>query len=221
MKRIQEAELMTFEDEKYYAVADYAVPHETFADDVLAATGPRDGAVLGDLGTGPGDIPLRIAERRPDWQIVGIDISSHMLQFARCDGRNSGLAQPIQWVQADVKDTRLPSHSFDVLISNSVLHHVSDPVQFWREVARLGKPGAVVLVRDLRRPVNERAAREIIARHIRAESPVVQAHYLSSLHSAYTVTEIRAQLEEAAVAGLTVREFADRYLDVSGRLGSS
>jgi ubiquinone/menaquinone biosynthesis C-methylase UbiE len=220
MKRIPEPELMTPHEETHYQAANYAAPHEAFAHRVVATAGPLIGAVLGDLGTGPGDIPLRIAGKRPGWQIVGIDASDHMLAFARRDRRNAGLARPIQWVRADVLDTRLPDQSFDVLISNSVLHHLRDPLRFWREVARLSKPSAVVLVRDLRRPADEEGVGQVVARHVSAESPVVQEHYRSSLHSAYTAAELRAQLEAAAVTGLTVRKFADRYLDVCGRLGS-
>ncbi len=218
MPRTPEPEHMEPIEELHYARADYATPHEAFVDEVLAAVGPRSAAFLADLGCGPGDILLRLSKRGLDWHLHGLDLSERMLGFARLAEERPGAHAPIQWLQADIKATGLPAGSFDVIISNSVLHHLKDAVQFWHEVGLLARPGAVVLVRDLRRPADEVEARAIIARHISAESPVVQNHYFSSLCSAYTVPEVRAQLQAAGLAGLKVREVADRYLDVSGQL---
>ncbi len=54
--------------------------------------------------------------------------------------------------------------------------------------------------------------------HVGRESRVVQDHYLSSLKSAYTCDEVRAQLQAAGLRGLRVDALEDRYLTVGGRL---
>ena len=93
-------------------------------------------------------------------------------------------------------------------------------MKFWREVARLGQaPARPSLFETCYRPGQISAeANAIIARHVSHLSSVVQAHYLSSLQSAYTLAEVEAQLARARIAGLSVRKVEGRYLDVSGRL---
>ena len=112
--------------------------------------------------------------------------------------------------------TGLPPQRFDAVISNSVLHHLEDALKFWREVARIGKPGSYVHVRDLRRPESEAEADRLTQLHVGGESPVVQEHYHSSLLSAYRVDEVEQQLAQAGLHGLVVRGLDDRYLEVVG-----
>ena len=49
----------------------------------------------------------------------------------------------------DAKQTRLAA-GYDVIFSNSLLHHLPDPLPMWREIRRLARPGTIVFVRDLR-----------------------------------------------------------------------
>ena len=218
MKRVQEPERMTAQEELFYAAADYTEAHETFADRVVRAACSCESVRLVDLGTGPGDIPLRIVRKRPAWRIIGVDASANMLEFARKDSRNIGPGQAIGWLQADIKQTALPASSFDVIISNSVLHHLHDPIRLWREVRRLAAVEATVIFRDLTRPAHEKLAQALVVRHVGKESDVVKAHYLSSLHSAYTPDEVREQLAEAGLPELVVTLESDRYLEVFGRI---
>ena len=42
--------------------------------------------------------------------------------------------------------------SFDLVLCNSVLHHVKHPLRLFAEIARVASPGGAILLRDLRRP---------------------------------------------------------------------
>ncbi|MET0332675.1 MAG: methyltransferase domain-containing protein [Rhizobacter sp.] len=217
LARVAEPEKMTEEEESHYARADYSVPHEAFADDIVAAIGRDREVSLADLGTGPGDVPIRLRSK-VDWNLWGVDLSAGMLGIAVEDAasRLAPSARPINWVIADIKRTGLPAQQFDAVISNSVLHHLEDALKFWREVARIGKPGSFVHVRDLRRPESEADADRLTALHVGEESPVVQEHYRSSLLSAYRPEEVEQQLADAGLHGLQVRPLDDRYLEVVG-----
>ena len=105
-----------------------------------------------------------------------------------------------------------------MILSNTILHHLEDTVQFWREVRRLGRTGALVFVRDLLRPESEDRARQIVERYAPAESTLLQADYYRSLLAAYTVEEVRQQLSSAGLAELEACISSDRHLDVHGRL---
>ncbi len=105
MKRQPEPEQMTAEEVEAYSKADYSESHNEFVARLLELTGELQQAEVLDLGTGPGDIPLRLAQQRPTWRIVGLDFDRGMLTSARNDPRNLQLTHGIEWVQGDVKNT--------------------------------------------------------------------------------------------------------------------
>lgn len=217
--RIPEPEYMTEEEEICYAAADYSVPHEALAREVVRVASGRVRRAV-DFGCGPGDVLLRIRRHAPDWILTGADISPRMLAIARDaqEERLSAHEQRINWLLTNGRNLACADCSFDVVISNSVLHHVADVVQFWREIRRVADEGAHIFVRDLRRPANEEAAGALVRKHVGSESEVVQSHYLSSLRSSYTCDEVRLQLADAQIGGLSVSELEDRYVTVEGCL---
>lgn len=222
LKRTPEPERMTQAEENDYALADYSTPHDALVDrlrDLAAEAGLPPGR-LADLGTGPGDIPLRFAAVDRRWEVTAIDLSTNMLKHAAAAQRIRGLEQvPIQWVQADLKATGLPTGYFQALVSNSVLHHMptaADVHGFWAELKRLAAPGAVVLVRDLVRPSDEATLARLLA-DLRGVPPIALEHYRSSLHAAFTVEEIRDQLLQVGLM-LNVLPVGDRHLEVSGQV---
>lgn len=219
MPRVPEPEKMTEEEEFFYAKADYSVPHEALAREISNTVGNGTKWAI-DIGCGPGDVLLRLRKQAPDWVLVGADISPRMLSLASQDEskRLSPEEAPINWVLTNGKHIAFPDASFDVIISNSVLHHVADPIMFWATIGRLAKHGTHVFVRDLRRPANEIDAKAIIERNIPNEYDVVKTHYFSSLLSSYTPDEVENQLREAQVFGLSVIEIEDRYLSVQGTI---
>ena len=217
--RKPEPELMDLPAEVHaYAVADFSAVNQLFTARLMEIAGAHETAQAVDLGTGPGDIPIRVANARPGWRIRAVDASAPMLDVARAAIAQAGLARNIELVLADAKDTRLPAGSFDVIFSNSILHHVSSPAAFWRELRRIALPGASVLLRDLARPPSEERARELVKQNAGGESALLQEEFFRSLLSAYTVEEVRAQLAAAGLDMLRVAMISDRHLDVFGTL---
>jgi ubiquinone/menaquinone biosynthesis C-methylase UbiE len=217
MKRVAEPELMDLPDEvDAYAKADFAEVNERFVSRLLELAGSRRELRAVDLGTGPADIPIRVAKRRSKWKIVAADASGPMLKVARREIRKAGVSRQIKLLLTDAKKLALPDASFDVVFSNSILHHVKDPLQFWREVKRVSKPGALIFLRDLARPKTAAAAKEIVTKNAGNESDLLQEEFYRSLLAAYTLAEVRAQLKRAGLA-LNVAMASDRHLDAWGR----
>ena len=215
MKREPEQEYMDLEDEAIaYAEADFDEVNAAFVEDLFEAADRMQRAWVLDLGCGPADIPRRIAAARPDWRVVGADAAWAMLRIGRAAAPEMAL------VRADAKAPPFREDCFDAVISNSILHHVADPVAFWRAAAAVAKPGALVFVRDLMRPASPEAAQDLVDFHAANESPLLRDEFFRSLLAAYTLGEVRTQLEAAGLRGLTVRATSDRHLDVVGRLGS-
>lgn len=218
MDRVPEPEFMDLPEEaRAYADADFSEVNEAYVERLIERFGVVEAEVV-DLGTGPADIPVRIAVRRPGWRITAVDASEAMLAIASGNVRRAGLESRIRLVQADAKGTGLAADSFDLILSNSILHHVADPARFWREVRRLARPGARLFLRDLVRPDSTKAAAEIVEKYAGGESALLRAEFYRSLRAAYTPGEVQGQLEAAGLGSLGVARSSDRHLDVWGTM---
>lgn len=202
-----------------YAKADFHDVNKAFVERLLQLAKTDQQAQAVDLGTGPAEIPILVAQARPAWRITAVDAGPIMLEHAKAAVKAAGgLGGRVELRQCDATDTQLPVASFDVVFSNSLLHHVSDPLKLWQEVARIAKPGAVVLLRDLARPRTTTYAREIVHRYATTASRLLKDEYYRSLLAAYTAGEVRQQLQQANLTQLKVEMVTDRHLDVLGRL---
>lgn len=219
LPRQSEPELMDLHDEaQAYAKADFHEVNEAFVDRLLQVAGPAGSLRALDLGAGPADIPIRVLRRRPQWTIVALDGSSAMLSLARQAVDKAGLGDRLALVLGDAKATPLEAGAFEVIFSNSILHHINDPAALWREVRRLAKPGTVVFFRDLFRPASQRVAEHLVAQYALHESKLLRQEFLRSLLAAYTPGEARRQLADAGLTGLKVETVTDRHMDIYGRL---
>ena len=219
MPRQPEPEVMDLPEEAAaYAHADFAAVNQAFVDRLVELAGDLDRPRCLELGVGPADITVRLLAARPAWHVTAVDASPPMLGFARHAISQAGLSKRIELVHADAKSTPLPARFFNVIFANSILHHIDDTLRFWREVKRLGAPGACVFLRDLRRPVSVEAAHELVSRHACQESELLRGEYLRSLLASYTPQEVRRQLTAAGLGQLRVETITDRHMDIFGRL---
>lgn len=219
MERQPEPEYMDLAEEaEAYALADFGEVNRAFAARVLEVGGSVEVCRALDLGTGPGEIPLLVAAERSGWRITAVDASEAMLASARRSAAEQG-CRSVRWVGCDAKRLGLAADAFDVVFSNSILHHLTDTDAFWSELRRVARVGALVVLRDLFRPVDARAARALVAKYAGGESRLLQEEFYRSFLSAYTVEEVREQLVRAGLDGLEVRQVTDRHLDVTGRVG--
>jgi trans-aconitate 2-methyltransferase len=88
--------------------------------DLLARVPASDPTSVVDLGCGPGNLTVTLADRWPDAGVVGVDSSAEMVQQARAQ---FGDDRRIAFVEADVRTWR-PAEPVDVLISNATFQWV-------------------------------------------------------------------------------------------------
>jgi ubiquinone/menaquinone biosynthesis C-methylase UbiE len=205
MERTPEPELMDEREQAAaYAAADWSESHgkipgyfrQRFPDFLR-------GRVI-DLGCGPADVTMRFVRAYPEVTVVGVDGSEAMLGFGRQHIRDAGLQSRIELENRYLPDARLETKSFDAVISNSLLHHLADPLVLWRTTARCAKPGAPVLVVDLIRPATHEAAVRLVSEHAKDAPAILQHDFTASLHAAYTVAEIERQIQQAGLIGFHV-----------------
>lgn len=200
-----------------YAHADFSKVNAAFVER-LAELVSDEQALAIDLGAGPADIPVRLARARPGWKIVAVDASAAMLSFAEERIEDEDLAGRIELRLADAKKTPFDEDTFDVVFSNSILHHLTDVAAFWREVIRIARPGAFVFLRDLIRPATRGDAQAIVDREAAWEPPTLQEEFYRSLLASWTPEEVRTHLDDAGLDMLKVEPSIPDHLDIYGRL---
>lgn len=220
MQRTPEPELMDDEAQALaYANADFEDANAGFCKHVHARLpGLAGDARAVDLGCGPADIPLRLARMHPGWHVDAVDGAPAMLATAREAVDRSGLGERIALHLARLPETGLKARAYDLILSNSLLHHLSDPAALFDAVRRLGRPGAGVVVMDLCRPETENAATDLVERYSPNEPAVLKRDFFRSLCAAYRPDEVRAHLAAAGLDRLAVDMVSDRHLLVWGRL---
>jgi cyclopropane fatty-acyl-phospholipid synthase-like methyltransferase len=220
VERMPEPELMDAPDQALaYAEADVSEPNRLFVDHCLQLLDESNGDSLIDLGCGPGDICIRLAEALAGWQIVGLDAGPNMLALAQAAINARALDDRIELIQAHLPD-ELPGGRFDAIVSNSLLHHLPDPMALWHSILELATPGTLVQVMDLRRPHSVEDARQIVDRHAEGAPEVLRQDFFNSLLAAYTVEEVQAQLEASGLRGLRLSEPTERHWLLQGRIAN-
>jgi len=167
-----------------------------------------------DIGTGTGALPVKMALKHPGVVVTGVDMSRHMLASARERARAAGVSGRVRFRIADGRRLPFPDATFDLVVSNSMLHHIPDPAPVMDEMARVLRHGGALFVRDLRRPHPS-----VIERHIRRHGRHYRGTMLrlfsDSVRAAFTDSELRAIVARSAlgdVPGTRVRRMFATYL---------
>lgn len=215
VRRILEPELMdTLEDAEAYDAMDFGDADLRFAEDALAlVAGSRSVRAL-DLGTGTARIPILMAERRQDLTIVAADLAREMLRVAARNIGAAALCDRIELVELDAKRVRAPDAGFELVMSNSTIHHIADPAVAFREIARLVRPGGAVIVRDLARPETPEEAWAIVERVAGGDTPRQKQLFFDSLCAALTLEEVATLVAACGLTGVDVRRCSDRHWTV-------
>ena len=110
--------------------------------DLLPKEGLKD---FVDVGTGTGRI-LELVAPRVD-RAVGIDLSREMLAVARAHIEKAGLRN-VTVRHGDMYQLPWPAGSFDAATIHQVLHFADDPAGAIAEVARILRPGGILVIVD-------------------------------------------------------------------------
>jgi 2-polyprenyl-3-methyl-5-hydroxy-6-metoxy-1,4-benzoquinol methylase len=216
MKRTLEPELMDDPEQALvYARADFEKENQGFIDRFREYFPEFTKGHILDLGCGPGDIPVRFARALPSCRITGVDASEPMIRLASVTVKQAGLADRITFRCERFQGVSLVE-PVDAAVSNSLLHHVPNPLQFWYRLRQLVKPGSPVLVMDLLRPDSPEEAQAIVDRYAAKEPEILRRDFYRSLLAAFTEDEVAAQLAEMNLSRLIVDVPDDRHWVVSG-----
>ncbi len=215
LPRVLEPEVMdTAEEAAEYDAMDHGGVNRRFCEDLLAIE-PEPRRVV-DVGTGTARIPVVLCELHPRCSIVATDLAEHMLAVAR--GNVAACANRIELVRVDAKGSTLPAHAFDVVMSNSIVHHIPEPALFFAEAMRLCAPGGLLFVRDLERPRDEQTLQSLVATYAANDTPKQRLLFADSLRAALTVEEVVELVRPLGVAPQAVSRTSDRHWTLAYRV---
>lgn len=207
MKRITEPELMDSPlQAKTYAEADFESAHKQIVSHFLTLFPEVTvGGEILDLGCGPGDITFRFAKLFRNANITAIDGAPSMLKLARARAKKEpGTERRVSFIEAMIPSNDIPQKQYDLIISNSLLHHLHNPLVLWETVLQHSKPGTTLFIADLCRPKNKEEAQQIVDEFAAGEPELLRNDFYNSLLAAFRPSEIKSQLAQAGLKHLSI-----------------
>ena len=147
--------------------------------------------------------------------IIAVDAARHMLDVARRNIDAAELTDRIQIQLADAKALPFANGEFDGVISNSIVHHLPEPIAALREAVRVTCAG-VLFFRDLLRPKSMAELASLVDRYapaagLSAETDHQRAMLADSLRAALTLEEMRDLVAELGFPPAGVEQTSDRH----------
>lgn len=233
LERILEPEVMDSDQEaKEYNNMDHSNVNQLFVSDLLAFLQQNDrfARVLNpsdeedasgdwpevldilDVGTGTALIPVELCESKGDnVRVMAIDMAVSMLELARYNIEANSFNDIIQLAQIDAKAMIFESNMFDVVMSNSIIHHIPDPFGCVEEMVRVARPGAGIFVRDLVRPDDLATLDALVETYAGNESEYSRKLFRDSLHAALSLEEVQEMVEKVGFPKESVILSSDRH----------
>ena len=210
LARVLEVEYMdTVDEARDYDGMDHREVNQRFVDDLLAFV-PDPSEVL-DLGTGTARIPLELCRRVEECRVLAVDAAANMLDLARLNLEIASLTQRVQLDRVDAKRLPYATGMFPVVMSNSIVHHIPEPLAVLREAVRVTAVGGRLFFRDLARPFSADELQALVERYAGHENEHSRQMFADSLQAALTCAEVRDMVQSLGFDPATVSMTSDRH----------
>lgn len=215
LPRVLEPEVMdTEEDAEEYDRIDHRTVNERFVSDFLSSLRERPvpvPPVVVDVGAGTARVPITLCRSWQDCLVFAVDRASSMLDVAVANVREARLGSRILCPLADARRLPFRDNSLPFVISNSLIHHIPEPLPVLREMCRIAMPGALLFLRDLFRPEAEGDLAGLVGTYAMYETASQRDLFAASLRAALTIDEVRSFVSQLPLDAVTVRATSDRH----------
>lgn len=116
--------------------------------DLIAELPEKKKAVCLDIACGTGDITFLLAEKYPQGQITGLDITEPMLEIA--ESRNS--YSNVSFINQDMSRPGFSDNTIDIITAGYALRNAPDLAVVISEMHRVLKPGGYAAILDFSKP---------------------------------------------------------------------
>jgi phosphoethanolamine N-methyltransferase len=191
---------------------------------IVAGIEVRNKRIL-DIGCGIGGIDFLLLEKHGAAEVTGIDVEETVLEQAREQARERGLAGRARFIKVKAGPLPFESNQFDMVFSKDAIVHEPDKHALMAEVARVLKPGGWFAASDWLIGHDGEPSPEMSA-YIEAEGlnfgMASQSRYRDAMERA-GLTDIGIRSRNAWYRGVAREELARMkgplYADAVGRLG--
>lgn len=223
LPRILEPELMDEPDKVLeYDRMDHHEVNHLFVTDFLRCVSDNsryrntDFPEILDLGTGTALIPQLLIMQDSRCHVTAIDKGPNTIAYASQRIEQQGMGDRIETRLEDSCQLSFEDNCFDAIISNSLIHHLTEPVHCFHEAVRVLKPGGLLFFRDLLRPGNRQEVEQLVMRHAADGTAAQQQLLRQSLEAALTLEEVRQLLQGIPGLQTELRQTSDRHWTLIG-----
>ena len=201
-----------------YDGMDHSAVNRVFVDDLLAAIGDPAGLEVLDVGTGTAQMAVELGQRQAGCRIVAVDLATEMLKLARENVTSARLGLVVEVELVDAKAMPYEAGRFDVVMSNSIVHHIPEPIDAISEMVRVTVSGGLLFLRDLLRPADRATVEHLVKTYAGDENQHAQQMFRESFHAALSLEELQALLDKLGLPVHWARQTTDRHWTVCGCL---
>lgn len=103
---------------------------------------PGDARIV-EIGCGTGQMSIYLA--RADRVVIGADLTRASLLLAAAAAKRFAVDKAL-FVETDLASPGLRQAAFDIVYCSGVLHHTADPRESFRRIAKLVRPGGMIVI---------------------------------------------------------------------------
>lgn len=118
----------------------------------IALLKEKDPQMVLDVATGTADLALETARQLNAEQIIGVDISTQMLEIGREKVAKKGLTKVIHLREGDSENLPFPNNTFDAITVAFGVRNFEDLERGLAEMQRVLKPGGQLVVLEFSKP---------------------------------------------------------------------
>ena len=150
---------MTAARDEHYPIDSILFLEELWGDGFLSPGGPEEverllsgvdlaGRTVVDIGSGAGGIALLLADRYGAARVIGLDVETTMVEYARAKVERADLQDRIEIRKVEPGPMPLPDASIDAVFSKDSIVHIPDKEGLAADAYRVLKPGGWFVASD-------------------------------------------------------------------------
>jgi ubiquinone/menaquinone biosynthesis C-methylase UbiE len=128
--------------------------------------------------------------------------------------KKANLSGKITLQKVDAKKLPFEDNYFDAVVSNSLIHHISDPIPVLKEINRVTKKRGSIFIRDLIRPDSEEAVDVLVNLYAYDADEYQKKLYRDSLYASFTLEEVKSLVAESGIKNTSVVQSSDRHWSI-------
>ena len=122
-----------------------------FARRIVESLAPLEGgSTIVDLGTGPGILSIELHKLLPQAKIIGVDLSSDMLEIAKKNAGEAGMSN-FETRLGKAEEIPVEPNLVNLVVTQSSFHEWEDQRKGLSEIFRILKPGGSLILKDYNR----------------------------------------------------------------------